>query len=83
MRPREAILRELESYWGSKQGDSIALKAILEALLDLREILGVEVYLGEPAKVPETKPFNPPSLYPRAPRLPTGPKAPAPRESPS
>jgi hypothetical protein len=75
VRAREAILREVDNFMGSRQGDSVTLKAILEALLDLREILGVEVYLSPPADVPERKPFNPPTVYPRPPRLPTGPKA--------
>lgn len=52
MRSRKEILAAFEHLAGSRQGESLVLQGMLEVLLDIRELLGVELYLTPPVSLP-------------------------------
>lgn len=54
---------------GSRQGEWLLQRSLLEVMLDIRELLGVELYLSPPVQVPPPDP-EPEPEPPRPPRLP-------------
>lgn len=75
LRPRAEILASVEKYRGSTAYPTQLLEAILETHLDLRELLGVELYFTPHVEVNGTMPEPPVIKEKRTARLSVGPRA--------